>query len=127
MIALNRLTDEELFRHARNEQDRLVSSDLEIELLARLEKLIDRPNEDALANFCGYASEASAQFPEEDFLESVIEDVMELQDCVSGNRISDTKQSLQEIIEKLEELQKTIFGQTEYGREQLEFIINPEA
>lgn len=119
MIALNRLTDEELLRHARNESDSLITSDLEIELAARLEPLLDGPTEDLLADHCGWADEALAQFPEEDFLESVIEDCMELQSQTTGAR---TKTSLQEIIEKLTDIQKTIAGQTEYGREQLKHI-----
>lgn len=75
MIALNRLTDEELLRHARNESDTLVTTTLEAELVARFGTLLDGPSEDLLADHCGWADEALAQFPEEDFLQEVIDEL----------------------------------------------------
>ena len=85
----------------------------------RIEKLIDM--EILLGNVTleSYElSEAGAQYPEEDFLENVIEQIMELESLVRGHN----RDLAVEIREALEEIQTTTARATEYGLEKLRKI-----
>ena len=81
-----------------------------------IEALIDTSEDvESLPDVAPYISEASGQFPEEDFLGEAIEQVQDLAKKLRG----DNRETAREIAVMLENIQQTITGGTEYGREQL--------
>lgn len=123
MIPLSFYNDEELLRHARNEQDRLVTTEFETEFAKRFALLIDTaaeaPSEDLLADHCGWADEALAQFPEEDFLQEAIDELAYLETQMQRSQFKGDVASAKE---KLIEIQSTVSRAAEYAREQLKNI-----
>ena len=74
--------------------------------------------ESAIDNLSGgecYVQEAIAQFPDEDFLEVVIENLQATYKKLRG----DNKENLKEVIESLEDLQISQARATEYAVEEL--------
>lgn len=95
----------------------------EIELIKRLEAAIDelaeRPEPDAID---ARVTEASAQYPEEDFLEAMVDRVFELGEKLRG----DNKAEAHAIAKELTELGQTVANAAAYGREELDQILNPK-
>lgn len=95
----------------------------ELELIARLEaahdELAERPEADAID---ARVTEAIAQYPEEDFLEKLVDRVFELGEKLLG----DNKAEAHAIAKELTELGQTVANAADYGREELDQILNPK-
>lgn len=95
----------------------------EIELMARCERLADelaeRPEVDTIE---ARVSEAIAQFPEEDFLDKLVDRVFELGEKLRG----DNKAEAHAIAKELTELGQSVANAATYGAEELDQILNPK-
>lgn len=84
-----------------------------------LDKLFDAPDvREDLSAVKVYASEARAQYPAEDFLEDIKTRLWALHKNLRGNN----KETLQNIIEALDDLAQCTFYATEEGRSNLHNI-----
>ena len=99
----------------------IMRTPVELELMARCERLADeladRPEPDAID---ARVSEASAQYPEEDFLEKLADRVFELGEKLKG----DNRAEARAIAKELTELGQQVANATAYGREELNQILN---
>lgn len=95
----------------------------EIELIKRLEaahdELAERPEADAID---ARVTEAIAQYPEEDFLDKLVDRVFELGEKLRG----DNKAEAHAIAKELTELGQTVANAAAYGAEELNQILNPK-
>lgn len=116
-MQLSSLNDKELLNVANYSLDDLTSTNLERELITRLEGFLDLEKDhtkleshaDELATA---AEDALGQFPEEDFLADAIQRLQDLaRSCRGTNR-----EEAQSLAEYLEDLQSTISTAAEYAR-----------
>ena len=82
---------------------------------ARMEELLDLEDEHQPTENEWHVQEASAQYPEEDFLQDNIKALQALAKNIRG----DNKATLLGIIDSLEDIQKSQCHSTEYAREEL--------
>lgn len=82
---------------------------------ARMQELLDLEDEHQPAENEGYVQEASAQYPEEDFLHDNVEILQKLAKNLRG----DNKATLIEVITALDDIQIQQSRATEYAREEL--------
>ena len=101
----------------------IIRTPVELELIARCERLAEelaeRPEVDTIE---ARVSEAIAQYPEEDFLEKLADRVFELGEKLKG----DNKAEAHAIAKELTELGQQVANAAEYGREELDQILNPK-
>ena len=101
----------------------IMRTPVELELIARCERLAEelaeRPEVDTIE---ARVSEAIAQYPEEDFLEKLADRVFELGEKLKG----DNKAEAHAIAKELTELGQQVANAAEYGREELDQILNPK-
>ena len=114
---LSSLSDKELLNVANYQLDDLTSTNLERELIGRLEGFLDLEEDhtklESHADELSVAGEeALGQFPEEDFLADAIERIQNLAKALRG----DNKEEAKSIAEYLEDLQQTTANATEYAR-----------
>lgn len=99
----------------------IMRTPVEFELMARCERLADeladRPTVDTID---ARVSEASAQYPEEDFLEKLADRVFELGEKLKG----DNQAEARAIAKELTELGQQVANAAAYGREELDQILN---
>ena len=101
----------------------IMRTPVELELMVRCERLADeladRPEPDAID---ARVSEASAQYPEEDFLEKLADRVFELGEKLKG----DNQAEARAIAKELTELGQQVTNAADYGRKELDQILNPK-
>lgn len=119
------LNDKELLGFADHGLDDLTSSDMERELIKRLDAFLE--NEADYAKLDGRydelavaAEEALGQFPEEDFLAGAIQRIRDLAKSCRG----DNRKEAQSIADYLDDLQLTTFNATEHARKEIHDTLN---
>ena len=96
---------------------------VERELMARCERLVDELAErPEVYTIEARVSEAIAQYPEEDFLDKLVNRVFELGKKLRG----DNKAEAHAIAKELTELGQSVANAAAYGREELDQILNPK-
>jgi hypothetical protein len=110
------MSDEHLIASLYAQATPLTSTPAEMELLARLENAIDALDDRVPMEAVSDAvTEASAQYPEEDFLDKIIDRINALAKNLRGENREDAKS----ISNDLFQLGDTINKAAEYGREKL--------
>ena len=110
------MSDEHLIASLRAQSSPLTSTAAEIELLNRLEDAIDALDDMvSMEDVSDTVTEASASYPEEDFLDDIIDRINRLAKNLRG----ENKEEAKSISEDLFELGNEILRSAEYGREKL--------
>jgi len=110
------MSDEHLIASLYAQATPLTSTPAEMELLARLENAIDALDDMvSMEDVSDTVTEASASYPEEDFLDEIIDRINRLAKNLRG----ENKEFAESISEDLFELGSEISRAAEYGREKL--------
>lgn len=89
--------------------------------LERIEQLIDNQlKEDTLPSVECKIEEAVGQFPNEDFLQDIINDIGDIAKRLRG----DNKKEMMDIMDRLDEIQMSTLHSSEYGMQELEDALN---
>lgn len=117
------MSDEHLIASLYAQATPLTSTPAEMELLARLENAIDALD-DMVSKEDVYdtVAEASSQYPEEDFLDEIIDRI----NALAKNLRGENKEECELISNDLFELGNEISRAAEYGREQLKELENDD-
>lgn len=117
------MSDEHLIASLHSQATPLTSTPAEMELLARLENAIDALD-DMVSKEDVYdtVAEASSQYPEEDFLDEIIDRI----NALAKNLRGENKEECELISNDLFELGNEISRAAEYGREQLKELENDD-